>query len=145
MWVEVPEGFRPKEPVNIAPTLVLSLTEASHTQVFKLADPLPDRVLAAGLEILELNIPQAGQVVSPATTTLLYSILKLGDQDRNATPVRLDTLTLKPMGTLTAVTAVEVVDQGGRLVGFARGVDQPVSLTSPDGKPLLLPTRPHGT
>lgn len=139
LWVEVPEGFRPKDPVSVAPTLTLTLKEAGHAQTFKLVDPVPDRVLAAGLEILEVQVPQAGKVLSPAPGTLLYSALRIGDQDRNATPVRLDSLTLRPLGTLTAVASVEVVDQGGRLLGFAKGIDKPIPLVSPDGKPLLLP------
>ncbi|MCS7217239.1 MAG: hypothetical protein NZ924_06210 [Candidatus Bipolaricaulota bacterium] len=139
LWVEVPEGFRPKDPVTVAPTLTLALKEAGHTQTFRVADPVADRVVAAGLEILELGVPQAGKVLSPAPGTLLYSTLKIGDQDRNATPIRLDSLALNPLGTLTAVAGVEVVDQGGRLLGFAKGIEKPVALVSPDGKPLLLP------
>jgi hypothetical protein len=139
LWVLVPEDFRPPEPITVAPSLVLTLSEAKHSQVFRLVDPIPDRVLAAGLEILDVNVPKAGTVVSPSPGTFLYSTLIVGDQDRNATPVRLDSLTLRPLGTLTAVASVEVMDQGGRLVGFAKGLDKPVSLTSPDGKPLLLP------
>ncbi|MEN3009774.1 MAG: hypothetical protein ABDI20_02115, partial [Candidatus Bipolaricaulaceae bacterium] len=139
LWVEVPEGFRPKDPVAVAPTLTLVLKEAGHIQTFKVSDPVSDRVVAAGLEVLELGVPQAGKVLSPAPGTLLYSTLRIGDQDRNATPIRLDHLALKPLGTLTAVASVEVVDQGGRLLGFAKGLETPVSLRSPDGKPLLLP------
>lgn len=138
VWVEIPTKFSAKDPVSVAPTLTLHLKEAGHVQSFKVTDPVPDRAVAAGLEILELRVPQTGKVVSPSPTTLLYSELKLGDQDRNATPVRLDSLALKPLGTLTAVEGVEVVDQGGRLLGFASGLDKPVALISPDGKPLLL-------
>ncbi|MBC7222251.1 hypothetical protein H5T56_04650 [Candidatus Bipolaricaulota bacterium] len=139
LWVEVPENFRPTEPVQVAPTITLTLQESSHSQTFKLTDPVADRVLAAGLEIVEIQVPQAGKVLSPSPTTLLYSTLKLGDQDRNATPVRLDSFTLKPLGTLTAVASVEVVDQGGRLVGFGQELGKPIPFVSPDGKPLLLP------
>lgn len=139
LWVEVPENFRPKDPVSVAPTLTLTLREAGHAQTFRVSDPVPDRVLAAGLEVLELLVPQAGKVLSPTTTILPYSTLKIGDQDRNATPVRIENLNLKAMGTLTTLASVEVVDHGGRLLGFARGIDKPVSLVSPDGKPLLLP------
>jgi hypothetical protein len=103
LWVSVPEDFRPPEPVTVAPSLVLTLSEAKHSQVFRLVDPIPDRVLAAGLEILEVNVPKAGTVMSPSPGTFLYSTLIVGDQDRNATPVRLDSLTLRPLGTLTAV------------------------------------------
>lgn len=139
VWVEVPEAFRPREPVTVAPTLTLTLREATHAQTFRLSDPLPDRCMAAGLEILEVQVPQAGKVLSPTAAPLAYSVLTLGDQDRNATPIRLDALTLKPLGTLTSVAAVEVVDGGGRLVGFAPGMDKPIPLASPAGTPLLMP------
>lgn len=139
LWVEVPESFRPAEPVLVAPSVTLTLREASYSQSFSLRDPVSDRVLAAGLEILEVRVPQAGKVLSPAPATLLYSSLKIGDQDRNATPVRLGSLTLKPLGTLTVVAAVEIMDQGGRLVGFGQELGKPIALVSPDGKPLLLP------
>ncbi|MGB9757571.1 MAG: hypothetical protein ACPLZE_03765 [Candidatus Bipolaricaulaceae bacterium] len=139
LWVAVPENFRPAEPVTVTPTLTLTLRENKFSQVFKLVDPVADRVLAAGLEILAVNVPQAGTVLSQFTGRLPYSILTVGDQDRNATPVRLGSLTLRPLGTLTEVGSVEIVDQGGRLVGYAKGLDKPVPLLSPDGKPLLLP------
>ncbi len=138
LWVVVPENFRLAEPVTVAPTLTLTLREDKFSQVFKVVDPVPDRVLAAGLEILEVNVPQAGTVMSQATGRLPYSVLTVGDQDRNATPVRLNSLTLRPLGTLTAVGSVEITDQGGRLVGYAKGI-APLPLLSPDGKPLLLP------
>lgn len=138
VWVAVPENFRPKEPVKVAPTLALTLREGTHAQTFTVTDPVADWVLAAGLEVLEVQVPQGGKVVSPAPATLAYSTLKLGDQDRNATPVRLDSLTLKSLGTLTPL-GVEVVDQGGRLLGFSQDLEKPVALLSPDGKPLLLP------
>ncbi len=138
VWVEVPVKFSAKDPVTVAPTLTLSLKEAGHTQSFKVTDPVADRAVAAGLETVEVRVPKSGQVLSPSPVTLAYSELKLGDQDRNATPVRLDSLALKPLGTLTAVGSVEVVDQGGRLLGFASGLEKPVALISPDGKPLLL-------
>ncbi|MBC7317987.1 hypothetical protein H5T57_01860, partial [Candidatus Bipolaricaulota bacterium] len=138
VWVEVPANFSAKDPVTVAPTITLWLKEAGHIQSFKVTDPVPDRAVAAGLEIVEVRVPQAGKVMSPSPATLLYSELKLGDQDRNATPVRLDSLALKPLGTLTAVGSVEVVDQGGRLLGFSSSLDKPVALISPDGKPLLL-------
>ncbi|MFN3347146.1 MAG: hypothetical protein ACK42E_04995, partial [Candidatus Bipolaricaulaceae bacterium] len=139
LWVEVPENFRPGEPLVVAPSLTLTLREAGHAQTFALRDPVADRVLAAGLESVAAEVPQAGKVLRPAPTTLLYSTLRIGDQDRNATPVRLDSLTLKPLGTLTAVAAVEIVDQGGRFVGFGQELGKPIALVSPDGKPLLLP------
>ncbi len=139
VWVEVPADFRPKEPLALAPTVTLTVSEAGHTQAFKLVDPVADRVLAAGLEVLEVSVPKAGAILSPEAGVFLYSLLTLGDQDRNATPVRLDSLRLKPLGTLTSVAEVKVVDQGGRLVGFAKGLADPVALLSPDGKALLLP------
>lgn len=139
VWVEVPADFRSTEPVTVAPTVTLTLREAQHAQTFKVSDPVADRVIAAGLEILEVSVPKAGAVLSPAPGTLSYSALKLGDQDRNATPVRLDSLTLKPLGTFTSVASIEIVDQNGRLVGFGKNLGEPVPLLSPDGKALLLP------
>lgn len=137
VWATIPEDFRPKDPVRVAPTLTLTLREGTHAQTFTVTDPVADRVLAAGLEALEVQVPQGGKVVSPAPTTLAYSTLKLGDQDRNATPVRLDSLTLKSLGTITPL-GVEVVDQGGRLLSFSQNLEKPVALLSPAGKPLLL-------
>lgn len=137
--VRVPEGFRPKEPVTLAPVITLWLAEAFHEQSFRLADPTPDRIVTGGFEEVTVSVELGGKVVDPATTKVAYSALVAVDQDRNSTPVVIHTLKLRALGTITEVASVEVVDQGGRLVGYGQGLAQPMSIVAPDGKPFLVP------
>ena len=136
--VRVPESFYPKDPVTVAPTITLVLAEAFHEQTFKLSDPVADRVVAAGFEEMSISVAQAGKVLDPSTRTLAYAILHLADRDRNATPVTLHSLRLRALGTVSEIATVEVVDGGGRFVGFGKGLQDAIPLLSPDGKPLLV-------
>jgi hypothetical protein len=136
--VRVPESFYPKEPVAVAPTITLVLAEAFHEQTFKVSDPVADRVLAAGFEELSIEVAQAGKILDPSTRSLSYSLLKLADRDRNATPLILHSLRLRALGTVAEIATVEVVDGGGRFVGFGKGIKDAIPLLSPDGKPLLV-------
>jgi len=136
--VRVPESFYPKEPVTVAPTIALTLAEAFHEQTFKVSDPVADWVVAAGFEEMSISVAQAGKILDPSTRRLTYSLLNLADRDRNATPVTLHSLRLRPLGTVAEIATVEVVDGGGRFVGFGKGIKDPILLLSPDGKPLLV-------
>lgn len=134
----VPESFYPKDPVPVAPTITLVLAETFHEQTFKLSDPLADRVLAAGFEELSVRVAQAGKILDPSARSLAYSLLTLADRDRNATPITIHSLRLRALGTVAEIATVEVVDGGGRFVGFGKGIKDAIPLLSPDGKPLLV-------
>ncbi len=140
IFVTVPTAFLPKDPVTVAPSWEVRIREGRtgpQEKSFSFTDPLSDVVVAAGLEVVELNVPDAGRVFTTNPRTLQYSTLNLEDSDRNNTPVRLDTLELVPLGTVTTqILSLDVFDGRGNLVGFASGLTVP--LMAPDGKPILL-------
>ena len=141
LFVTVPTTFLPKEPVKVAPTWRVTIREGQRgpqQETFTFSDPLPDTVVAAGLESLVVNVPDGGRVFTVVPSTLAYSTLVLTDADRNDTPVRLDQLELVAKGTVSSqITAVELGDTRGNFLGFATGLS-PLPLLSADGKPILL-------
>lgn len=139
LWVEVPPSFLPQKPIVVAPSLTMTVSEVTHDKTFKFSDPSPDTVVAAGLEVLEVKVPQAGQVLTKVPPSLAYATLILGDRDRNATPITLRSLRLQALGTVSQIGEISVTDAGGRLVGFGQGITDPVKLANPDGTTLLLP------
>ncbi len=138
--VTVPPTFLPKDPLTVTPALKVTVREGRtgpQEKTFAFTDPIADTVVAAGLEKVEVAVPDAGRVFTANPRTLNYSTLNLADQDRNATPVRLDTLELVPLGTITTqIQSLEVLDGRGNYVGFANALSIP--LLAPDGKPILL-------
>jgi len=142
LWVTVPPTFLPKEPVRVAPSWAITVREGvqgPQAGSFTFSDPLPDTVVAAGLESLTVTVPEAGRVLTVVPATLAYSTLTLTDADRNQTPIRLDQLELGVRGTVSSqITALELYDTGGRFLGFTDGI-KPLPLLTPAGKPILLP------
>jgi len=141
LWVTVPPTFLPVEPVRVAPSWAVTVREGAQgpqAGSFAFSDPLPDTVVAAGLESLTVSVPDAGRVLTVVPATLAYSTLTLTDADRNQTPIRLDQLELGARGTVSSqITALELYDTGGRFLGFTDGI-KPLPLFTPAGKPILL-------
>lgn len=141
LWVTVPTTFLPKDPLTVTPSWSLTVREepqGPQEGSFRFSDSLPDTVVAAGLESVTVDVPDAGRVFTVVPATLAYSTLTLADRDRNHTPVRLDTLELVALGTVSSqITGVELGDTRGNFLGFGTGL-APLGLFSPAGKPILL-------
>ncbi|MGC9530268.1 MAG: hypothetical protein ACP5G2_06675 [Candidatus Bipolaricaulaceae bacterium] len=138
LWVTVPVGFLPREPVSVAPGLSLTVQEGVQRKVFKFADPEPDMAVGAGLESLSVTVPQEGEVVATVPSVLAYSRLALADADVNRTPLRVDALELAARGTVSGeIDSVEVFDGDGNFVGFAPGL-APIELAAPGGDRIIL-------
>ncbi len=138
LWVEVPPDYRAEEPVKLAPSLEITVKEGANERSFRLQDPVADEVVAAGAEVLRVEVPEGGTVLETLPGVLDYSRLRVGDHDRNATGIILGRLALTPRGTLKdAIKAVEITDDKGNLIAYSQNPSA-ITLVDPRGKKLLV-------
>ncbi len=138
LWAEVPPDYRAEEPLKLAPSLEITVKEGANERTFRLQDPAADEVVAAGAEELVVEIPKGGAVLEALPGVLDYSVLHIGDRDRNATGITLEKLALIPKGTLKdAIKAVEITDDKGNLIAYSQDPST-IPLVDPRGKELLL-------
>ncbi|RLE30977.1 hypothetical protein DRJ54_01510 [Candidatus Acetothermia bacterium] len=136
--VQVPPGFTSREPVTVAPSLSFVVREGEATKSFQVSDPIPDTVVIAGAEDISVRVPQGGRVLNRPPAQLSYSQLTITDQDRNATALRLDSLTLVAKGTVSSqIAGVEITDSNGNLLAYREGLGE-IPLIDPSGKPLSV-------
>lgn len=139
LWAKVPSHLRPKEPLTVDPRLTLVIQEGTQEKSFQLTDPSPDTVLSGGVENFSVDVPQGGEVLTSVPSTLAYSTVTLRDRDRNDTRVRVDSIALTALGTVShQIQGIEIANTQGSVLGFRSGLGN-IALLQPDGKSISIP------
>ncbi len=131
-------GEKPRDGVEIKPTVTVTVREGGNTKAFTLSDPVADVVRYAGFEEIEnRELLQAGQILERKPQELVHSFVVLKDRDRNATAPTVLSLKVEPLGTARQLEYLEIWDDRGNLLGVAESWGT-VKLSRPDGGPLRV-------
>jgi hypothetical protein len=138
LWARVPAHLRPKEPLTVDPKVTLVIQEGTQEKSFQFTDPSPDTVFFGGIEDFRVDVPQGGAVLTSVPATLAYSTITLADRDRNDTRVRIDSIALSALGTVSQqIQGVEITTTKGSVLAFRSGLGS-LPLLQPDGSSIWV-------
>lgn len=138
LWARIPVDASIPSPITVQPQLELTVAEGESRTNFTFSDTTPDTIVRGGFEELQASASQGGMILSAPQAGLAYSVVTLGDHDRNSSWLRVQDLELRCLGTVCSqLSNVEIEDGQGSLVAYSGSLGR-IALSAPAGGPIRV-------